>query len=109
MMYPPYSRVAEMDNIIAGIIVKFDDKGNIIRNMAGKADAILLKALCYVESGPFERTKESFFAYTDKLDNIKRGNGQKLYNEMLAVIERIDAGETSPSADSPGAESGSSA
>ena len=109
MMYPPYSRVAEMDNVIAGIVIKVDDKGNVVRDMTGKADAILLKTLCYVESGPFERTKESFFKYTDKLDAVRRGNGERLYKEMLEAIAKIDNGDTSPSADSPGAESGSSA
>lgn len=109
MMYPPYSRIAETDNLVAGIMLKIGEDGNIIRNMAGKADAVLLKTLCYVETGPFERTKESFFEYTDKLDAVKRGNGEKLYNDMLAAIKEIDDGVTSPSADSPAAESGSSA
>ena len=109
MMFPPLSRSAEMDNIIAGMLVKMDENGNVVRNPSGNAEAILLKVLCYVESGPFERTKESFYAYTDKLDSIRRGNGQGLYNEMLEAIKRIDEGETSPSADSPVAESGSSA
>ena len=109
MMYPPYSRIAETDNLVAGIMLKVGEDGNIIRNMAGKADAVLLKTLSYVETGPFERTKESFFAYTDKLDAVRRGNGEKLYNDMLAATKEIDDGVTSPSADSPAAESGSSA
>ena len=109
MMFPPLSRSAEMDNIIANMLIKIDDNGKVIRNNTGGAEAILLKMLCYVESAPFDRTKESFFAYTDKLDAVKRGNGQKLYDEMTAAVKKIDAGETSPSADSPAAESGSSA
>ena len=109
MMYPPYSRIREQDNIIAGIIMKVDENGEIVKNLAGKADTILLKILGYVESAPFGRTIESFLEFTDKIDKVKRGNGERLYAEMIDAVQKIDEGVTSPSADSPGAESGSSA
>ena len=70
---------------------------------------VYIRVLSYVESAPFERTLDAFFDYTDMLDKKKRGNGAKLYNEMMEAVQKIDSGETSPSAGSPAAESGSSA
>lgn len=108
MMYPPYSRTREIDNIVTAMVTKVDKNGKVTKDMSKQNDAVLLKVLSYVESGPFERTLESFLEYTDVLDRVKRGNGQKLYTEMLEAVGTIDEGLTSPSPDSPGAENGSS-
>ena len=109
MMYPPYSRIRQTDNIVTGLMLKVDKDGNVSRDMSGKADAILIKTLSYVESAPFDRTIDSFLAYTDELDRKKRRNGERLFKAMTAAVEKIDEGETSPSADSPAAENESSA
>lgn len=108
MMYPPYSRTRENDNLISTLITKVDKNGNVTKDMSRQNDAILLKVLNYVESGPFERNLDSFLAYTDKLDKVKRGNGQKLYVDMLEAVGKIDDGVTSPSPGSPEAENVSS-
>jgi len=109
MMEPTLRAQRERDNKIANLMFSIDEKGNVVKNTSNNIDAVFIRVLSYVESAPFKNDLESFFDYTDELDKKKRGSGTRLYEEMCAVVEKIDRGEQSPSADSPAAENGSSA
>lgn len=109
MMEPTLRAQRERDNMIADMVFTTDSNGNIVKRTSNNIDAVYVRVLSYVESAPFEKTLDAFFDYTDMLDRKKRGNGAKLYNEMMEAVQKIDSGETSPSAGSPAAESGSSA
>ena len=109
MMEPTLRARRERDNMIADLVFTTDKDGNIIKKTSNNIDAVYVRVLSYVESAPFNKDLDSFFDYTDKLDKKKRGNGAKLYDAMTEAVAKIDGGETSPSAGSPGAESGSSA
>ena len=110
MMEPSLSAQRERDNLIADLVFTTDKDGNLVKKTSTSIDAMYLRTLSYVESAPFAKNDlNAFFAYTDSLDKKKRGNGRKLYDEMMKAVESIDSGEQSPSAGSLGAESGSSA
>lgn len=109
MMEPTLRARRERDNTIADLVFTTDKDGNIVKRTNNNIDAVYIRVLSYVESAPFKKDLDSFFDYTDKLDRKKRGNGARLYDEMVKAVQRIDNGETSPSAGSPAAESGSSA
>lgn len=110
MMEPTLSAQRERDNIIADLVFATDKDGNLVKKTNNSIDAMYIRVLSYVESAPFNKNDlTGFFAYTDTLDKKKRGNGRKLFDEMVKAVETIDAGGQSPSADSPGAENESSA
>ena len=109
MMEPTLRAQRERDNQIADLIFTTDKDGNLIKKVNNNIDVMYLRTLSYVESAPFEKTLDGFFTYTDMLDGKKRGNGAKLYDEMIKAVDMIENGEKSPSADSPGAENESSA
>ena len=109
MMEPTLRARRDRDNMIADLVFATDKDGNLIKRTNNSIDALYIKVLSYVESAPFKTDLDSFFDYTDMLDKKKRGMGAKLYDEMCLAVEKIKNGDTSPSADSPGAESGSSA
>lgn len=109
MMEPTLRAQRERDNMIADLVFGVDKDGNVIKKTTNNIDAVYIRVLSYVESAPFKKDLDSFFEYTDKLDKKKRGNGARLYDEMVKAVQKIDSGENSPSAGSPAAESGSSA
>ena len=109
MMEPTLRAQRERDNKIANLVFSVDKNGNIVKNTNNNIDAVFIRVLSYVESAPFKTDLDSFFEYTDELDKKKRGSGTKLYEEMCKAVDTISNGGTSPSADSPEAESGSSA
>ena len=109
MMEPTLRAQFERDNKIADLVFTTDKDGNIVKRTNSSIDALLIRVLAYVESAPFGRTPDEFFDYTDMLDRKKRGSGARLYEAMAEAMKKIDSGEQSPSADSPAAESGSSA
>ena len=109
MMEPPLSAQRRRDNMIADLVFTTDANGNIVKRTSNNIDAVYIRILSYVETAPFKTDLDSFFEYTDMLDKKKRGNGAKLYKAMCDAVEKIARGDTSPSAGSPAAESGSSA
>ena len=109
MMEPTLRAQRERDNMIADLVFTTDKNGNIVKKTSNNIDAVYIRVLSYVESAPFAKTLDAFFDYTDVLDRKKRGSGSQLYKAMVDAVQKIENGEQSPSADSPGAESGSSA
>ena len=109
MMEPTLRAQRERDNMIADLVFTTDKNGNIVKKTSNNIDAVYIRVLSYVESAPFAKTLDAFFDYTDMLDRKKRGSGSLLYKAMVEAVQKIDSGEQSPSAGSPGAESGSSA
>ena len=109
MMEPTLRAQRIRDNAIADLVFTVDKDGKVVKNFNNNIDAVFITTLSYVESAPFKTDLDSFFEYTDMLDKKKRGMGTKLYEAMEAAVEKIKNGEQSPSADSPAAESGSSA
>lgn len=109
VMERPLSRIRATENLVASKLLKTDKSGNVVKDLTANIDAVYIQALSYIESAPFKTDLDSFFAYTDALDAKKRGMGQRLFNAIKDAAEKVAAGETSPSADSPAAESGSSA
>ena len=109
MMEPTLRAQRERDNMIADLVFTTDKNGNIVKKTSNNIDAVYIRVLSYVESAPFKKDLDGFFDYTDILDRKQRGAGARLYKAMVDAVQKIENGGQSPSAGSPGAESGSSA
>lgn len=109
--YPSLRRLRLAEQTASSMMVTFDSNGkpSIDASKALEAD-LLVKVLVYIEEAPFElMSADAFFNFTDDIDKKRRGAGQELYNELVSAVEKVNAGEASPSPDSQAAETVSSA
>lgn len=74
----------------------------------GAADQEIISILAFVESAPFQPTLQSFLAFMDRLDGVKKGNADRLYDELVLTVRKVMEGEDGPFADSQPAETASS-
>lgn len=68
-------------------------------------DAEIIQTLVYVRKAPFNNTLKDFLAYCDTMEP---GVDTDLFDKMLETRRIIETGQTSPFADSQGAETESS-
>lgn len=109
--YPSLRRLRIAQQAASGMLVHFDKDGkpSVDTEKALEAD-LIVKVLVYIEEAPFElMSADAFFDFTDEMDRKRRGAGQEFFDELMDTIEKVNAGEASPSADSPAAETVSSA
>lgn len=109
--YPSLRKLRIAQQVASGMLVHFDKDGKptVDAEKALEAD-LVVKVLVYIEEAPFKlMSADAFFDFTDGMDKIRRGAGQEFYDELTNAVERINAGEASPSADSQAAETVGSA
>lgn len=70
----------------------------------GAADQEIIGLLAYVERAPFQVTLQGFMGFMDRLDSVKKGNADHLWDEIIADIRRIAEGNDGPFAGSQQAE-----
>ena len=109
--YPSLRRLRLAEQTASSMMVTFDSNGKPIVDASKALEAdLLVKVLVYIEEAPFElMSADAFFDFTDGLDKKRRGAGQGLYDELVEAVEKVNAGEASPSPDSQAAETVSSA
>lgn len=63
---------------------------------ADAGDIELMSVVTYFKEAPFELTPAGFLDYCDELDRVSRGNGIRLYTEVLKSTKALDNGDVSP-------------
>lgn len=74
----------------------------------GVADQEIINLLAFMESGPFQRTVDGFMGFMARLDGVRKGNADRLYDEIMKDVGAIVEGEDGPFADSQGQETANS-
>jgi hypothetical protein len=109
MSKPTFRRVNEARNAISNVTkLRRDGTANVIER-TNIGDIAIINVLAYVRTSPFPPTLEGFLDFCDVLDDASIGSAQKLWDRMSDAVEKIEAGDTSPFADSPTQEKESSA
>ena len=109
--YPSLRKLRFAEQTASSMMVTFDGNGkpSVDASKALEAD-LLVKILVYIEEAPFElMSADAFFDFTDEMDRKRRGAGQEFYDDLVKAVEKVNAGEASPSASSQAAETVSSA
>lgn len=74
----------------------------------GAADQEIISIMAFIESAPFQPTLRSFLDFMDGLDAVKKGNADRLYDELVLTVKKLMEEEDGPFADSQPAETASS-
>lgn len=82
--------------------------GETVVSDLGAADQEIISLLAFVEAAPFQPTLQSFLAFMDRLDDAKKGNADRLYDELVLTVKKVMEGEDGPFADSQPAETANS-
>jgi len=109
--YPSLRKMKLAEQAASSLMISFDKNGKptVDSSKALEAD-LIIKVLVYIEEAPFQlMNADAFFEFTDKMDANQRGSGQALYDELIEAVNKVNAGEVSPSPDSQAAETVSSA
>ena len=107
MGMPSLRRLTEIKNETSRYVRLMKAEDNTYMDGLQQGDLEILSVLMYVREAPFKATIEGFLGYTDKLDAVCVGNGQRLMRKMQEVMREFEA-ISSPFANSQEAETASS-
>lgn len=101
ILAPPSLRKLTMTkNMLAKCTKSRSVNGQIVMDEALVGDSEIVQVLQYVRTSPFPQTVEGVLSFTDKLDDIEYGNGERFWNDVIRGAEAIEKGEVSPFVDS---------
>lgn len=110
ILSPPSLRKLTMTkNMLAKCTSAKNVNGQTVVEDVCVGDAEIVQYLQYVRISPFKQTVEGVLDFTDKLDEIEYGNGERFWNDVVKGAEAIVRGDISPFVDSQAQETLNSA
>ena len=105
---PSLRKQVMMKNMLAKCTKSRSVNGQIVMDEALVGDSEIVQFLQYIRTSPFPQTVEGVLSFTDKLDDIEYGNGERFWQAVMEGAEKIEKGLVSPFADSQAQETPSS-
>ena len=99
---PTYRQRNKSDNQIGRAHHFVEGKNGVQIESQDLGDITLYGIFKYIREAPFSTEDiESFLSFTDTLDEVRIGNGERFVNRLIAEVKRIQAGACDPLANSP--------
>ncbi len=94
---PPFSRKNEINNLIGKESHYKTINGQTVLESQNVGNIAIYGILTYIREAPFNKNSlQGFLQFTDKLDGIKIGNGEKLFNRLINEVKKIQSGGCDP-------------
>lgn len=109
VLAPPSLRKQTMTkNMLARCSTPKKVNDQVILESPRVGDSEIIQVLQYVRSSPFKQDVEGVLEFTDKLDDIQYGNGDRFWTDVIKGAMAIEKGAVSPFAVSPARETSNS-
>lgn len=98
---PSFSRKVRTRNLLLkGARVNGRNGKPTLEDLDNLADMEIISMLAYIGEAPFQPTVPSFLEFMDSLDAVRKGNADRLYDEISKYVKRINTGDDGPFAGS---------
>ena len=109
VLAPPSLRKQTMTkNMLAKCSTPKKVNDQVILESPKVGDSEIIRVLQYVRTSPFKQDVEGVLEFTDKLDDIQYGNGDRFWTRVIEGAMDIEKGKVSPFVDSQAPETLSS-